>query len=416
VARQGRQPLHRTLIVAEVALTLVVATGAGLLLQSFTRLVGVDSGFTADGVIAADVTLPATRYATAVGQRQFVDALTARIAAIPGVSAAAATNLVPQSANRSGIGIAIEGRPPAAPGDSPSALYRIVSPDYFTTLGVPIVAGRSFRNGDARVAVPLVRWFPQQPLPDGFAAAQAAPAAVINESMARRFWPGEDPIGRRFTVLFSPPIAVIGVVRDTRDTALAETPDPEFYLDYAQEPASKMTVLARAPAGATTIAPAIRAAIWAIDRDLPASAIRPLPEILEANLALYRLITALMGVFATMALLLMSLGVYAVMSYMTAQRLFEIGVRLALGAQRRDIRALMAANSLLPAAAGILLGAAGAYGLARLAGSLLYEVTPADPLTYATLAALVLAVTAAATWAPARRAQRVDPVQVLRSE
>ena len=343
VARPIRQPLRRAIVIVEVALTVIIATGAGLFLQSFNRLLHVDPGFVSSGVTAVDIALPPSRYAGAPSQRAFVDEAVSRIGALPFVTAAAATNLVPQGDGRSGIGVAVEGRPAPAPGDELSAGYRVVTPGYFKTLGIPIVAGRGFTAQDARVAVPLIRWFPQQPLPPGFDDPQAAPVAVINQSMARQFWPGQDPIGRRFTVLFSPPIAVVGIVKDSRNRALAEEAGPEFYLSHAQEPQGKMTLLVQSRTGAGLPA-ALRAQIWSIDRDLPASNIRTLAEIVDANLSLYRAITSLMGAFAAMALVLMTLGVYAVVSYTTAQRTYEIGVRLALGAQRRDIRRLVVIN------------------------------------------------------------------------
>jgi putative ABC transport system permease protein len=416
VARPIRQPLRRAIVIVEVALTVVIATGAGLFLQSFNRLLHVDPGFVSGGVTAVDITLPPSRYAGAASQRAFVDEALSRIGALPFVTAVAATNLVPQGDGRSGIGVAVEGRPAPGPGDELSAGYSVVTPSYFKTLGIPIVAGRGFTAQDARVAVPLIRWFPQQPLPPGFNAPQAAPAAVINQSMARQFWPGLDPIGRRFTALFSPPITVVGIVKDSRNRALADEPGPEFYLSQAQEPQGKMTLLVKAEGGGTGLPAALRAQIWSIDRDLPASNIRTLTEIVDANLSLYRGITSLMGAFAAMALALMTLGVYAVVSYTTAQRTYEIGVRLALGAQRRDIRRLVVVNGVGLTVAGIAIGAAGGYALARFASNMLYQITPSDPLTYAALSTLVLAMTMIATWAPARRAQRVDPVAVLRND
>jgi putative ABC transport system permease protein len=415
VARPMRQPLRRAIVVAEVALTVSIATGAGLFLQSFNRLLHVDPGFVAGGITAVDIALPPSRYAGAPSLRAFVDEAVSRIGALPSVTAVAATNLVPHGSGSSGIGVAVEGRPAPAPGEELSASYRVVTEDYFKALGIPIVAGRAFTARDARIAVPLIRWFPQQPRPRGFNDPQAAPAAVINQSMARQFWPGVDPIGRRFTVLFSPPITVVGIVKDSRNRALADEAGPEFYLSHAQEPQGKMTLLVRSSADVGLPA-ALRARIWSIDRDLPASNIRTLADIVDANLALYRSITSLMGAFAVMALVLMTFGVYAVVSYMTAQRTFEIGVRLALGAQRRDIRRLVVVNGVGLSMAGIAIGLGGAYALARFASNMLYEVAPADPFTYAALSALVLGMTIVATWAPARRAQRVDPVTVLRND
>ena len=416
VARPIRQPLRRAIVIVEVALTVIVATGAGLFLQSFTRLLRVDAGFVSSGVTAVDIALPPARYAGAPSQRAFVDEAVSRLGALPFVTAVAATNFVPQGAGHSDVGVNVEGRPSLRPGDELSASYRVITPGYFKTLGMPIVAGRGFTAQDARVAVPLIRWFAQQPRPPGFNDPQAAPVAIVNQTMARQFWPGLDPIGRRFTVIFSPPITVVGIVRDSRNHALADEPGPEFYLSQAQEPQGKMTLLVKADGGGSGLPAALRAQIWSIDRDLPASDIRTLSEIVDANLSLYRAITSLMGAFAAMALALMTLGVYAVVSYTTAQRTHEIGVRLALGAQRRDIRRLVVTNGVGLTVAGIAIGAAGAYALARFASNMLYEITPSDPLTYAALSTLVLAMTVMATWAPARRAQRVDPVTVLRSD
>jgi putative ABC transport system permease protein len=302
------------------------------------------------------------------------------------------------------------------PGSELSAGFRTVSEQYFKALGIPFVAGRGFTPQDARVALPLIRWFPQQPLPPRFDEPQPAPVAVINETMARQFWPGLDPLGRRFTVLFSPPISVIGVVKDSKNRGLADEPWPEFYLAYSQEPAARMTLLVRAPDVLASLPSEVRSAVWSIDRDLPASNMRTLWDIVDGRLSLVRAITSLMGAFAAMALALMALGVYAVVSYSTAQRTYEMGVRLALGAQPRDIRRLVIFNGVWSTAAGIAIGLAGAYAMARFASSLLYGIAPSDPATYAGFSALVLGITLVATWAPARRAQRVDPVSVLRSE
>jgi len=415
IARPLRQPLRRALVIAEVALTVAVATSAGLLLQSFGKLMRVDPGFRSDGVLAADVSLP-TRYRAVPAQRAFFDEAIARASALPGVSSAAATNMVPQGAGRSGIAVAIEGRPALPPEQEIPVSFRVVSERYFSTLGIPLTAGREFTPQDARVAVPLIRWFPQQPIPAGFDEPQPAPVAVINERMARHFWPGESPLGRRFTVLSSPLITVIGVVKDSRNHALADEPWPEFYLTHTQEPQARMTLLLRAPGGLTSLPAPLRSAIWSIDRDVPVAGVRTLAEIVDGNLALFRAIVWLMGAFAFVALALMALGVYAVVSYTAAQRTYEIGVRLALGAQRGDIRRLVLVNGAGLALLGIALGLGGAYTLARLSSSMLYQIEPGDPLTYALLSALVLAITVAATWPPARRAQRVDPLTVLRTE
>jgi putative ABC transport system permease protein len=421
IARPARQGLRRGIVVAEVALTLIVAAGAALFVQSFYHLLHVQSGFSTEGVLAVDIALPGARYATASRQRAFFADAIARIAMLSDVRAAAATNMVPQGSGSSGIAIAIEGRPAPPPGQEAHANYRTVTPDYFRALNITVLRGRSFTAQDARVALPLIRWFPQQPLPPRYSEPQAIPAAVINESMARSYWPGQDPIGRRFTVLFSPPITIVGVVRDSRNRALSDAPVPEFYLSADQEPQTRMTLLiaSRTVAGRSTesaLPAAIRAQLAALDRDLPVGRVRTLADILDTNLALHRAITLLLAAFGAMALLLMTVGVYAVVSYSAAQRAYEIGVRVALGAQRRDIRRLIVLNGAGLAANGIAVGLGGAYALGRFAANLLYEVKPTDPLTYVVLSALVLSIAMIASWLPSRRAQRVDPVAVLRNE
>jgi putative ABC transport system permease protein len=416
VARPSRQPLRRVLVIAEVALTVVIAAGASLFLQSFYRLIRVDPGFRTAGIVTADVALPPSKYRSPMDQRRFFEEALARVRRLPGVAGVAATNIVPQSSGRSGIAVAVEGRVAATPGEQLAAAFRVVSTDYFKTLDIPIVAGRAFAAQDARVAVPLIRWFPQQPRPPRFDEPQPPPVAVVNQEMARQFWPGRDPIGRRFTVLSSPPITVIGIAQNSRNHALADAAEPEFYLSDGQEPQSTMTLLVHATSAMGLLPAAIRSEVWAIDRDLPVSNVRTLAEVVDGNLALHRSMTELMGGFAAMALMLMALGVYAVVSYTTAQRTFEIGVRMALGAQRSDIRQLVVVNGVGLTAAGITIGLGGAYALGRFASNMLYEVTPSDPLTYLALTTLVLGITMLATWAPARRAQRVNPVTVLRNE
>ena len=416
IAKTGRQRLRRALVIAEVALTMVIAAGAGLFLQSLHRLTHVNPGFDASHVVAVDIALPEARYRTAARRHEFYDAILTRLAALPMVRSASATNFVPHGSGSSGIAVAIEGRPDPPPGQEATASYRVVTSDYFRTLGIAIVRGRVFRDSDARTALPLIRWFPQQPLPEHIDEPQTSPVAVINQSMARRYWPSEDPIGRKFRVLFSPSITIVGVVHDTRNHSLADQPGPEFYLSENQEPWSRMTLLVRSDKEPASLAAAIRTEIWSIDRDLPSSGIRTLEEVIERNISSYRLVTWLLGAFAGMGLLLMTLGVYGVVSYATAQRFHEIGIRLALGADRRDIRRLIVVNGLGLAIVGIAIGVGGAYALGRFAANLLYEIKPGDPATYALLVTLVLAIAAAASWVPAQRALRIDPVRVLRTE
>jgi putative ABC transport system permease protein len=415
IASPSRHPLRGALIVAEVALTVALSICAALLGQSFIRLAGVDPGFDAEGVTAVSLTLPAARYPGPERLRAFYTEAMARLTALPGVSAVAATHMVPHGGGVSGIGISVEGRPLAAPGEEPAARYRVVSSGYFETLGVPVLHGRTFGPGDARVALPLIRWFEQQPHPPGSGESQAAPAAVINETMARQIWPGEEAVGRRFRVLFSPPITVVGIVADTRNAALSDVPVAEFYLSDLQEPQARMTLLIRGAGGAAVL-PAAAGQIAALDPALPVVSARALNAVIDGNLVLHRFMSSLMGGFAGVALLLMIAGIYGVISYATAQRRHEIGVRMALGATRVDIWRLVVFGSLVFSAAGMVMGIAGGYALGRVSQDLLFEIGPADPATYLTLVITVLVVALMASWVPARRAMRVDPASVLRNE
>jgi len=228
-------------------------------------------------------------------------------------------------------------------------------------------------------------------------------------------WPGEDPLGREFRALFSPPITIVGVVADTRNTALSEKPVAEFYLSDLQEPQQRMTVLVRSNAGDGGIA-AARRQVASLDPQLPVAHVRTLESVVHGNLALHRFTSSVMFAFAAISLLLMVAGVYAVISYATAQRTHEVGVRIALGATRIDIGRLIACKGLVLCATGAFVGIAGGYALGRAAKTMLYEIEAADPVTYLVLLALVLAVATLAAWIPARRAMRIDPASVLRNE
>jgi putative ABC transport system permease protein len=415
VPSSGRHPLRSALVIAEVALTLALSIAAALLVQSILRLQRVETGFDSGGVTTVGLTLPAARYPTAAHQRTFYQDAVERLAKIPGIERVAATNMVPHGGGLSGIPIVVQGRPAPRPGEELMARYRIVSTEYFRTLGIPTLRGRTFVAADARAAVPLIRWFPQQPLPPRFNEPQAPPAAVINSAMARSIWPGEDAVGRTFTVLFSPPVTVVGVVGDARNATLGDQAVPEFYLSDLQEPQARMTLLARASDHAATL-PAIRTELAQLDPKLPLAAVRTLDEVVGANLSLHRFISTMMGAFAAAALLLLIAGVYSVVSFATAQRTHEIGVRLALGATRIDVAGLIARSGALLCAAGLVLGLAGGYALARSAANLLYGIEPTDARTYSALVIVVVAAAAAACWLPARRALRVDPASVLRAE
>jgi putative ABC transport system permease protein len=410
-----RHALRSALIVTEVAFTVALAIGAALLVQSIVRLQRVDPGFDTNDVLAMTLTLPEARYRGPEQTRAFWTEAVAQLAGIDGVDHAAATNIVPQGGGFSGIVIGIEGRPPARPGEEVMARYRIVSSDYFRTLRIRTLSGRTFEPTDARAAVPLIRWFEQQPLPPRYQESQAEPVAVINATMAQQIWPNEKAIGRKFRVLFSPPITVVGVVADSRNATLSDEPVAEFYLSDLQEPQSRMSLLVRTPDRPAPLSDA-RAVIARLDSKLPMTSARTLDDVLDGNLALPRFISTLMGAFAVAALALMAAGLYCVISYVAAQRTHEIGVRMALGATHVDIGRFVTRSGILLTLCGAALGTAGGYLVGRSASSMLYEIEPADPSTYAVLVVAIVAIAATASWIPARRAMRVDPAAVLRNE
>jgi putative ABC transport system permease protein len=406
--------LRRGLIALQVALAVVLTLGAGLAARGLIALQRVDLGYTTTGLLTTEVTLSGLKYRGAVQQRQFFDELMTRTAALPGVASSAVVSAVPLGGRFSGVSVDVEGAPAVRPEEERTARYRIVSTDYFKTLGIPLLQGRTFAASDRRIAVPILRWFPQQPKPDGFDAPQPPPIAVVNATMARQFWPGQDPIGRRFRVIVSPLITVVGVVADTQNDSLREPARPELYLHDLQEPQTNMTVLVRTAIEPAALAPAVRAAIWDLDRNLAITSVRTMDEILGQTLQMPRALSSIVGAFALLALGLMLAGVYGLMAFTTTQRLPELGLRVALGAERGQVIAMLARQGMLPAVVGLGVGLACAAGLVRVLQKEIFGVSSVDPLTWAAVTALLVLATFLACWWPARRAARVDPVIVLR--
>jgi len=414
-AGPGRRRMGAALVATQVALALVLLMGAGLLLKSFVRLVNVETGFNTQHVLVTSVALPGPKYPHAGQSRSFFDALLERIKALPGVQAVGSTTNLPLQGSDNWIMFSIEGRPPAQPGHELSAPMRVVSPDYFRALGIPLRAGRLFNDGDARLAVPLIRWYPEQPNPANFDKLQPVPVALISEGMARQFWPDENPIGRRFRVLFSPWITVIGVVGDVKHNALDAPSYPHIYLPYLQEPVGEMTLAVRTAGDPLALAGSVREQIRTLDSALPVT-ITEMNEVVSGSVGRQRFYVLLAGVFGALALGLSVVGIFGLASYSVAQRVKEIGVRMALGAQRIDILWMVLGQTLLPALAGAVAGFAGALALARLIKSFLYEVSPADPMTLLSVVLLIASVALIASYIPARRAMRVDPNVALRCE
>lgn len=403
---RGRNRLRQALVVAEVALALVLAIGAGLLLKGFGRLLDVDPGFNPRNVLAAGIDLPAARYRNPHDRMAFFARFLDEVAAAPGVQAAGLVNNLPFSGTSQGRTMRVEGRPLVRPEDAVTVWYRIATPGYFQAMEIPLRRGRLLSERDS----------PAAPL-----------AAVINETLARRFFPHEDPIGQRIAWDSNPApprpdrpappwITIVGVAGSVRHLSLAGEPEPEIYLAYAQQPVAAMEVAVRTAAGPERMAPLLRAAAAAADPGQALSEVRTLERMLGDSLAERRLAAWLLGAFAALAVLLAAVGIYGVLSYAVTRRTREIGVRLALGADPAGVRRMILWQAMRLAGVGLAAGIAGAFALTRFLRGILYGVTTTDPVVFGGVVLLLAAVAALAGYLPARRATRVDPVAALRCE
>ena len=411
----GRR-LAGALVVSEIAVALILLVGAGLTLKSFTRLIGVDPGFNPENVLTATISLPGERYGSPARAIAAFDELTARFEALPGVEQVGATSQLPVGPCCNGIAITIEGRPEPRLGEEPGALMAVVSRDYFRAMEIPLLGGRFFNAGDTRLALPLIRWFEQQPYPAHFDESQAPPVVIINEAMARKYWPSEDAIGKRFRILYSPYATVVGVVGNVRQRGLSVTPEPEMYLPQTQEPNGALTVVLRTKGDPAEYTTAVRQQIRAFDRDLPAGEILPMSALVHESVRGPRFNALLLGAAGALALALALIGIYGVISYSVARRTHEIGIRTALGADSRDVLQLVLGQAMRLAGTGIGIGLIGAFALSRVMRRMLFEVEPTDPITFAVIAVLLATVSFLASYVPTRRATRVDPLVALRSE
>ncbi len=408
--RQPSSPVKRhareALIAAEISVSVVLLVAAGLLMRSLWQLRGVDPGFAIDRVMTVEVSLPVARYEEGT-QIPFYDRLLGRVQALPGVQEVGAVNILPLSTNYDSRGVQIEDHP-VPDGQAASIQARSVTPGYFRAMRVPLRQGRLF---DARDQ-------PDSPL-----------VVIVSESMARRHWPGENPIGRRVTFNSGIPREqqqvvggpgsreVVGVVGDVKHLGLDEAEVPMLYTPHAQQPSyHTMTLVVRAGTEPASLTSAVRRELAEMDSEVPLYQARTLARLMDAAVAEPRLRATLLALFAGLASVLASVGVYGVVAYLVGQRSREIGVRLALGAARADILRLLMVQGLRPVVAGLALGLAGALGLSRLLQAMLFGVSAADLLTYTTSAGVLLTTAVAATLLPARRALRVDPALTLRSE
>src|SRR6266540_2624549 len=385
--------LRNALMVSEIALAIVLLVGAGLLIRSFAKLLDVDPGYRAENLLTARLALP-PRYRDNAQRAQFYERILQRIASLPGVTAVGATSHLPLTGYNMGATLRVEGRSPQPGEREPSAPIARVNPDYFRTMGISLRAGRLINDGDTQDALSV---------------------ALLSETLARRLFPDEDPLGKRLSVA-GLGTTIVGVVSDIRYTGLDGEIEQAVYLSYRQLPRSGMALVLRGAVEPSSLAPALRNSVREIDPALPVYDVMTMNERLSNSVAARRFNLLLLGGFAALALLLAGVGVYGVISYVVTQRTHEIGIRMALGAQSADVVRLFIRQGMSQVTLGVALGLLGAFALTRVMKSLLFDVGASDPLTFACVALSLSLVALAACYLPARRAARIDPLASLRRE
>jgi putative ABC transport system permease protein len=396
---RGQHRLRGALAIAETALALVLLVGAGLMLKSLYHLIQVSPGFQPARVLYMEMDLRSDQYSKDPAILNFWQQVLDRVRVIPGVQSAALGTVVPLTGNHRRSDITIEGLPIPAPGEFPHPDRHTISSGYIATMGIPLLRGRNFSDADNETA------------PD---------VALVNSTLARRFFTDGDPIGKRF--LWGQPgkdekwITIVGVVADTRLYGLDNPARLEVYSPYRQRPSADMSLVVRSAVDPASLTSSIRAAVAAIDKDQPLFDIHTMQQLVDDSISTRRLTLVLLGIFSALAVILAAIGIYGVMAYSVALRTQEIGIRMALGAQQKDVLRLVLGQGARIAFFGVAIGLATAAALARLLSSLLFSVSASDPFTFATVAALLVAVALLACYIPARRALRVDPIIALRYE
>jgi putative ABC transport system permease protein len=408
--RSGR--IRNLLVASEVAISLVLLIGAGLMIRSFIRLQKVDPGFNPENVLTAEVNLPQSKYSDDNKAIAFYQQLLERAGGLPEVQSVGAISVLPLSGAENGTGFFIEGQPPPPPGEKLTVWRRTVTPDYFRAMRIAVVNGRAFTIHDNKTSSRVV---------------------IINEAMARQFWPDESPIGKRIapdfeaikfdiatksvkTDIASALREIVGVVKDVKHTGLDVAAKPEMYLPFEQAPERNMTIVLRSESGLENLRGELQREVLVLDKDQPLANTISMSQLLSNSVAKPRFNFQLLSILAAIALVLGMIGVYGVMSYSVSERTREIGIRMALGANHRDVVRMVVKEGFTLSVIGIALGLAGALSLTRFLSSLMFGLSATDPLTFIITSLLLALVALLASYVPARRAARVDPMIALRHE
>jgi len=388
--------LRSGFVIAQVALALVLLVSAGLLIRSFDKLLRVNVGFKPEQLLSLEYRLPRTKYKEVTAQWNFHRQVMAQIQEVPGVQSVALVRGLPFSGNGGTTVITLPDREVPPKGREPEVMFNSATPNYFETIGIPFIKGRLFDDHDQ----------PNTPL-----------VVIINQTMAQKFWPNQDPLGKQVKAGQDGTVAtVIGVVGDAKHYWLEETQQPQMYGAYSQQPGYFATVVIRTKVEPLSLSEQVRQALWKVDADQPMWKIRTVEFLVNRSVADRKFLLALMGLFASLAMILTMLGLYGVISYLVKQRTQEIGIRLALGAQMRDILQMVLKQGMILVFTGVVLGLATAWLSTRLISRLLYQVSATDPVTFAAISAFLIVVALLACYLPARRATKVDPLVALRYE